>query len=322
MDKGIATSLASSSPLINNDVVIIGSGLGGLTCALELARQGLKVCVLERHRVAGGYAHSFRRKGYHFDISLHLIGGLAPGCLTHGVLKSLGVLEKLRIQRRDALFSVQFPDFSMVLPNQRDELLGELCDRFPSERSRLTELFDFLPKLKHDVMGPWIDPEFDVPLEKRISAQFVDKTFGDFLDGFLSDAKLKAILGQLWMSIGLPPSLSTATFSTCVFCSYFLEGAYYIVGGGAALVRAMIERLRDLGGDCITGAEVKRIVVDDNAVAGVELRNGQSVTASTVVSGADPHHGRAPGAAAGALSPWVPGPVTERERSSSAGTSA
>ena len=63
----------------NNDVLVIGSGLGGLVCAIELARQGFKVCVFEQHRVAGGYAHSFRRKGYHFDISLHSMGGLAPG---------------------------------------------------------------------------------------------------------------------------------------------------------------------------------------------------------------------------------------------------
>ena len=80
----------------NNDVIVIGSGLGGLTCALELARNGLKVCMFEQYRAAGGYAHSFRRKGYHFDISLHHIGGLGPGNLNHNLLSSLGIIGKLR----------------------------------------------------------------------------------------------------------------------------------------------------------------------------------------------------------------------------------
>ena len=111
----------------HSDVVVVGAGLGGLLCAVELARQGYKVTVLEQHSVAGGYAHSFRRKGYHFDISLHSIGGLAPGDLTHGVLSSLGVFDKLEIKRCDTLLEADYPELSLSLPNHPGGALDELC---------------------------------------------------------------------------------------------------------------------------------------------------------------------------------------------------
>lgn len=271
------------------DVVVIGSGLGGLTSALELARRGLKVSVLEQHRVAGGYAHGFRRKEFGFDVSLHYIGGLGPGHLTHAVLSSLGVLDKLRYARRDNLFSAEMPSGSLVLPNAGEALVEDLCRRFPEQRRGIEDLFRFLPRLKADVVGPYVDPDYNPRPEDRLSLAYAGRTFRDVLSEHISDRGLEAVLGQLWMYLGLPPSLATANFSTCIFCSSFVEGAYHIAGGGGALVRAMVERLRELGGDCATLAPVKRIVVEDGRATGVVLESGQLVRAKVIVSNADPY---------------------------------
>ncbi len=281
---------ASASIPENNDVVVIGSGLGGLTCALELARNGLKVCMFEQYNVAGGYAHSFRRKGYHFDISLHHIGGLGPGNLNHDLLASLGIFEKLRCVRRENLFTAEFPGFKATLPNRAEDILEELGRRFPDERSGLSRLFEILTSLKADVIGPTLNPGFDTPLEERTSTEYVKSTLGDIISAHVSDPDLAAILGQIWMFVGLPPSQVSANFSTCVFCSAFIEGAYYVTGGGGALARMMVKRLRELGGECILRTGVKRIVVEDGAAIGVELEKGQFVPARIVVSNANPHH--------------------------------
>ncbi|MCP4678614.1 MAG: FAD-binding protein [Deltaproteobacteria bacterium] len=282
--------LASPSIPENNDVVVIGSGLGGLACALELARNGLKVCMFEQYSAAGGYAHSFRRKGYHFDISMHHIGGLAPGNLTHDLLSSLGIFERLRCTRRDNLFTAEFPGFEATLPNRPEDILEELGTRFESERTGLSRLFDILTSLKADVIGPTLNPDFDKPFEERISTEYLESTLGDIISTHISDPNLIAILGQIWMLVGLPPSQSAATFSTCVFCSSFIEGAYYITGGGGALARVMVKRLRELGGECILRAGVKRIVVEKGAATGVELEDGQFIKSRVVVSNANPHH--------------------------------
>ena len=279
---------SSTIPEIN-DVIVVGAGLGGLTCALELARRGLKVCVVEQQRAAGGYAHAFRRRGYHFDVSLHNIGSLGEGDLLQGVLETLGVYDRLRPHRRETLFTADFPGMSLVLPNRESELIDELVRHFPGRRKGLLDLFAHLRQLKHHVVGRWADTEFEVPLSEQLTTMHRNDTFLQVLDQFVDDPKLQAVLGQLWMYVGLPPSLATASYFTSVFVSSFLEGTYHVAGGGGALVRAMVYRLRELGGECVTRTPVARILISGGAVRGIELEDGTEVDAKAVVSNADPY---------------------------------
>ena len=271
------------------DVAIIGGGLGGLSCAVELARQGLSVCVLEQLGAAGGYAGSFTRRGFTFDVSLHHIGGLDPGFMTHGMLESLGVLSKLKPHRRNTFGRVELPEISVVLPNDRQGILEALTRIEPSEGSGLEKLFDFLSRLKSDVIGPTMDTTYDVRTPDRLSNAYLDRSFGDVLGDYVSDPVVTALLGQLWMSVGLPPSQSSAAFASCVFCSSFFEGAYHIRGGGRALSDALVERLGELGGECFVDTPVRQILIEGGAAVGVEVAGGERIEARTVVSGVDPH---------------------------------
>ena len=83
------------------DVVIIGSGLGGLVCASLLSRHGRHVLVLERQTIAGGCMQSFQRRGHSFDTGLHYIGGLAEGQRLQRIFDYLGLM-KLPWKRLDA----------------------------------------------------------------------------------------------------------------------------------------------------------------------------------------------------------------------------
>ena len=273
----------------DNDVVVIGAGLGGLTSALELASRGLKVCVLEQHRVPGGYAHSFRRKGYTFDVSLHHIAGFDPGGSTRALLGKLGVLDKLELHRQDSVFNAEFPDFSISLPNRKAALIETLIERFPDEKQGLVALIDQVDEIRLAQIGPWL---FDEGMDTKAfatKAEYEGRTLNDLLLEHISDPELLGVLGQVWMYLGLPPGSLAASFSSCVFSSTFLEGAYHVVGGGAALADAMVERLRELGGECVTRAPVKQVVVEDRVARGVELDSGEVVSARAVISNADPH---------------------------------
>ena len=83
------------------DVVVIGSGMGGLTCGTILAAEGMRVCVVEKGTVLGGCLQSFRRGRWLVDTGIHYVGSLQEGQVMHQYLKYLGVLPKLDIRGLD-----------------------------------------------------------------------------------------------------------------------------------------------------------------------------------------------------------------------------
>ena len=270
------------------DVVVIGAGLGGLISALELARRGYAVTVVERHDKPGGYAHHFKRRGFTFDVSLHHIGGFDEGDMNHGILASNGIIEKLNLEPRRTLFTSCFPDEELILPNDTQQILKILGERFPQQRDQLVELFRFLRVLNYHTIAEWLDPGFDLPLPQRLSTIYRDKTLDDLFDLYIEDPRLRAILGQLWMYLGLPPSQSTATFSSCIVGGAFMGRSQHIVGGGSALAQALTGRLAELGGSCHLKSPVSRILVDDGRAVGVELASGDSIKAGIIISNANP----------------------------------
>ena len=92
------------------DVIIIGAGLGGLTCGALLAKSGLKTLIIEQHSIPGGYCTSFKRKGFIFDSAVHFTEGLSPGGRLHEILKDLGVEKEIEVYKLDPLARYFFGD--------------------------------------------------------------------------------------------------------------------------------------------------------------------------------------------------------------------
>ncbi len=268
--------------------MIVGAGLGGLCCAVELARQGFEVCVLEQHTKPGGYAHGFKRRGWRFDASLHHLGGLDEGAMLRGLLTQLGVLDRLDLRRRDSLLRVELPGHHLNLPNDPAELVTLLGERFPAEWAGITAFFEELRSIKHDFTGPTTRPDFDRAPGDRLTTRHADLTLEDLVARHVQHPELAALLTSPWPYIGLPPSRVSAVFAACVLGSTWLEGAWRLGGGGEALSRTLVERLEELGGACVTRAEVDRILVEDGRVAGVATQGGVVVHAPVVISNANP----------------------------------
>ena len=83
------------------DVVIIGSGMGGLVCGNLLSQEGLRVCVLEKNKQFGGSLQTFVRDKVIFDSGVHYIGGLDKGQNLYQILKYIGVMDKLKLEKLD-----------------------------------------------------------------------------------------------------------------------------------------------------------------------------------------------------------------------------
>src|SRR6185436_6997894 len=83
------------------DIVIIGSGMGGLVCANLLGMEGYKVCVLEKNKQIGGCLQTYVRDRVIFDAGVHYLGGLSKGQNLYQIFKYLGLMDKLKLQQMD-----------------------------------------------------------------------------------------------------------------------------------------------------------------------------------------------------------------------------
>ncbi|WP_250291905.1 phytoene desaturase family protein [Frankia sp. CiP1_Cm_nod1] len=276
------------------DVVVIGSGLGGLTAAALLARWGRRVLVVERHDRIGGYAHAFTRRRHRFDSAVHLVAGGPP--VTAGnpgivpvLLDLLGVADRLEFHRLDPFYRVVLPGFQLDVPAGPD-FLDAHAARFPAERVGLRRMQRLSTLLTREAQR--LPPDLptaelhggDFPLLSR----YRRATVSDVLDEHLSDARLKTALTALWPYLGVPPSVLAFDVWSLMITTYLEFGAYYCAGSFQRLVDAFGAGVTDNGGEVMVRTAARRILVERGRVTGVVLDNGQRVTAQAVVSNADP----------------------------------
>lgn len=284
------------------DVAIIGSGLGGLVAAAQLAQQGLKVAVFEAHYVAGGCATQFSRGGkksrYFFDVGLHYVGDCAPGGQIPRMLSAIGVDVDFVPMDQDGFDTFVFPDFEFRVPASVDTYRDRLVAMFPHEKKGI----DAYVKLLRSVMkaGSKIDANgghmslgiaaslaFDLVGLARIQTA----TIGQVLDQHIRDPKARAvILGQNG-DYGLPPSKASALLHMGLAGHYF-KGAYYPRGGGQVIADRIVDKIEALGGQVHLRRPVERIVVENGRAVGVllEAKAGDppvEVRADVVISNAD-----------------------------------
>jgi all-trans-retinol 13,14-reductase len=150
------------------DTIIIGSGMGSLTSAAILAKEGQKVLVLERHYIAGGFTHVFKRKGFEWDVVIHYIG---------------------EVQREDAIIKKLFDYISDDQLKWAD--MGDVYDKIViGDKS-----YDFVKGVQNfkDKMGRYF------PDEKEAIAAYIDLVFAavNTSKGFYMDKALSPILSTL-----------------------------------------------------------------------------------------------------------------------------
>jgi phytoene dehydrogenase-like protein len=274
----------------NYDVIVIGSGAGGLTAAVALAQAGKKVLVLEQHDRPGGWTHSFTLEGYRFSPGVHYIGSLDEGGNLRRIYDGLGVSQDLTFVELnpDGYDHVFIGNRRIDFPKGREHLMERLKSHFPHETKGIDSYFKDLIAMMEGLSNIG---NLSNPLKAAVGAGSVLKwmraTGADFINAHVSDPVLRGVLAAQAGDHGLPPSQVSAFVHAGITHHYF-DGGYYPLGGAFTIPRAFVRALKKAGGEIRLGTRVAQILLEGRKILGVRLDSGEEIRAGVVISNADP----------------------------------
>lgn len=235
------------------DVVVIGSGFGGLACARLLTQAGLRVLVLEAHWQPGGCMQTYQRKGHTFDTGLHYVGGLDEGEALHDIFGQLGLLRlpwhRLDVNGAD---QVTIDGRTYCLAQGYDHFVDVLAADFPHQRDALRRYVDML-------QGP--DPDPSVNAWQWLNGNFSDSLLIDVLSGSCLKTELRR------------DSLPLLAFAHSQ--KSYIQSSWRLKGDSGQIVRSLVDGVRQQGGEVVCRAAVSELIEHDGRVVAALCDNGE-----------------------------------------------
>lgn len=266
--------------------IIIGSGLGGLSCGVLLAKNGYDVTVLEQNARIGGCLQCFTRCGTKFETGMHFIGSCDEGQVLHRLLRYLEVMDDLSLDRLDPagydVISLQGSQFRFA--NGREAFIEELAAQFPAERDRLASYFDLVSQIAasstlHALQGGSTD--------SFLHTEYQLRSINEVLEQLIADPLLRNVLvGNLPLYAA---ELEHTPFAMHAFIFDFYNRSAFRIGGGSdTIADSLAGTLQRYGGRIVTRQKAERIHCDDVQARSVETQTGDRYDADLVISSVHP----------------------------------
>ena len=286
----------------NFDVIVIGSGIGGLTAAALLSRYGKRVMVCESHTVAGGAAHNFRRQGFEFDSGPSFYCGLSDARSLNPVKQVLDILgESLQTVPYDPLGHYHFPEGSFAVYCNYQRYREEVAKITPQGAKELAEFEKRLLPLYEAMKGiPTLALRADWQLIPILLSRYlpsllkmlpnlplVQSSVGSVMDATVKDPWVRRLIDlECFLLSGLKASGTIAPEVAFMLGERSNTAIEYPLGGGSAIINALVNGLKKWGGELRLGCHVEQIIVENGQAVGVKLRNNEIVKATVVISNA------------------------------------
>lgn len=270
------------------DVIIAGSGLGGLLCGYVLAKEGYNVCILEKHHRLGGCLQSFSREGTIFDTGMHYVGSLDEGQIMWQFFRFFGLLDSVKIKKMYTCFDkLHITGKEYWYAQGYDNFVDTLHQAFPNEREALIRFTDMLKNVKKATEQFMI---MDISsIDNLPTMKFFESNAFDFIRSISDNTELQQVLSAT-NSLHFGRASKTSLYVHMVIINSLIESAWRIVDGGSQIAESLAQSIRNFGGTVLTKSGVTRFVMNsaDSAVEYVELDNGERLYAKQFISNIHP----------------------------------
>ncbi|MBQ9508776.1 MAG: NAD(P)/FAD-dependent oxidoreductase [Bacteroidales bacterium] len=268
------------------DIIIIGTGLGGLVCGYMLAKGGRKVLLLEKNAQIGGCLQTFSRFGLKFDTGMHYVGGLDEGQIMYQFFDQLNLLKDVRLSRLD---KEGFDHFSIAGKEYRfaagyECFVETLSQQFPSYKQDLQTYVQRIRAISES------SPLYDLNKagdSSYLESPYLHSSVNELLSSTTNNQQLQNVLaGNLPLYAGVKDK--TPAYVYALISNSYIQSAWRIVGGSDSIAQSLANSIRSFGGEIRTRSEVSKILCDSTKATSIQLTDGEVIEAQHFISDIHP----------------------------------
>ncbi|TXG58096.1 hypothetical protein EZV62_015925 [Acer yangbiense] len=281
------------------DAIVIGSGIGGLVAATQLAVKGARVLALEKYVIPGGSSGYYQRDGYTFDVGSSVMFGFSDKGNLNLITQALAAVgREMEVIPDPTTVHFHLPnDLSVRVHREYSEFIAELTSKFPHEKEGILafygecwKIFNALNSLELKSLEEPIylfGQFFQKPLECLTLAYYLPQNAGDIARKFIKDPQLLSFIDAECFIVSTVNALQTPMISaSMVLCDRHFGGINYPVGGVGEIAKSLAKGLVDQGSEILYKANVTSIILEHGKAVGVRLSDGRQFFAKTIISNA------------------------------------
>lgn len=270
------------------DVVIIGSGLGGLSCGYMLSKEGYNVCILEKNHQIGGCLAVFNRNGCKFDTGMHYIGSMDKGQVLHKIFTYFNIADKLKIKRLNEdcydIFNFQEDNSEYRYANGKENFVESLSNNFPGEANNIR---NYLNKLDEICNGLDLFNFREISGLQYVNTDITNVSADSVIGSFTTNRKLQQVLaGSNYLYAG--EEGKAPAYLHALISNFYMNSAWRLVDGSDQIANLMAGEIKNNGGTILTNAEVTKLEVKNNLVISAHLSGSGPIEADNFISNVHP----------------------------------